>query len=230
MRHRVTPEAYLSRATLRRDASAASLLPLLRPSESGSQHTGHHLVWSLFADTPDRRRDFLWRETPGGTFYLLSARRPMDNHSLFRLDEPKVFAPALAVGDRLRFSLRANPVVRRRDSNGRSAKHDVVMDALRQRAEARQKTRLEAMRERGSAWLAGQGRGAGFDVDEAKLGIDGYQQHRIPRRGTVPMRFSTLDIEGVLQVRDPVLFVNAVLRGFGSAKAYGCGLMLIRRA
>lgn len=160
---------------------------------------------------------------------MLSARKPVDSHDLFRLDEPKVFAPALATGDRLRFSLRANPVVRRRGSNGRSAKHDVVMDALRQRAGARREARLEVMRESGSAWLAGQGRGAGFDVDNV-LDVDGYEQHSISRRGAVPMHFSTLDIGGVLRVRDPSLFLNAILRGFGSAKAYGCGLMLIRRA
>ena len=226
----MTGEAFLSRATLRRDASAASLLPLLRPSESGSQHTGHHLVWSLFADTADRRRDFLWRETTAGTFYVLSARRPMDNHNLFRLDEPKVFAPVLVAGDRLRFSLRANAVVRRAGSDGRSAKHDVVMDALRRRAEARAETRLEVVRERGFAWLTAQGQSAGFDVAAEELQIDGYQQHSIPRRGAAEMRFSTLDIEGVLRVLDPSLLLSAVLRGFGSAKAYGCGLMLIRRA
>ena len=225
----MTPEAYLSRATLRRDASAASLLPLLRPDESDSHHTGHHLVWSLFADSPDRRRDFLWRETTRGTFYVLSARKPITNHTIFRLDEPKVFAPALATGDRLRFSLRANPVVRRRGPDGRSTKHDVVMDALRQRAGDRREARLEVMRESGSAWLAGQGRGAGFDVDRV-LDVDAYEQHSIPRRGALPVRFSTLDIEGVLRVRDPSLFLKAILRGFGSAKAYGCGLMLIRRA
>ena len=226
----MTGETFLSRATLRRDASAASLLPLLRPSESGSQHTGHHLVWSLFADSSDRRRDFLWRETTAGTFYVLSARRPIDNHNIFRLDEPKVFAPALVAGDRLRFSLRANAVVRRAGPNGRSAKHDVVMDALRRSAEARGETRLEVVRERGFAWLAAQGQSAGFDVAKDGLQIDGYQQHSIPRRGALAMRFSTLDIEGVLSVRDPSLLLSAVLRGFGSAKAYGCGLMLIRRA
>ena len=222
-------EAYLSRATLRRDASAASLLPLLQPGEGASRHTGHNLVWSLFADSPDRRRDFLWRETARSTFYLLSERRPVDCHNLFRLDEPKVFAPVLAAGDRLRFSLRANAVVRRMGANGRTAKHDVVMDALRQRDGARRENRQEAMRERGEAWLAEQGRRTGFDV--GNVDIDGYQQHSIPRRGAAePMRFSTLDIEGVLHVRDPRLFLSAVLRGFGSAKAYGCGLMLIRRA
>ena len=226
------PEAYLSRATLRRDASAACLMPLLMPSESGAQHPGHHLVWSLFADSPTRRRDFLWRETSQGTFYILSARRPVDNHKLFRIDEPKVFAPALAEGDRLRFSLRANPVVRKADSCGRSAKHDVVFNALRHHPSGQRAAyRLKMVRERGFAWLTAQGRVAGFSVDERDiLGIDGYQQHQVSRKGGAPMRFSSLDIEGVLSVRDPSALLEAILRGFGAAKAFGCGLMLIRRA
>jgi CRISPR system Cascade subunit CasE len=33
----------------------------------------------------------------------------------------------------------------------------------------------------------------------------------------------------VLEVTEPQAFVAAVLRGFGKAKAFGCGLMLIRR-
>ena len=228
----MVPEAYLSRATLRRDASTAALLPLLMPGESGTQHPGHHLVWSLFADSSTRRRDFLWREAAQGTFYILSARRPVDDHKLFRLDEPKLFAPALAEGDRLRFSLRANPVVRRRDSRGRSAKHDVVFDALRHHpSDERKAKRLEVVRESGFAWLAAQGQLAGFSVEEGDIiTIDGYQPHQVSREGRAPMRFSTLDIEAVLHVRDPSVFLGAVLRGFGSAKAYGCGLMLIRRA
>ena len=69
---------------------------------------------------PDQRRDFLWREMEQrGAFLILSARAPVDRHALFELDEPKSFAPALAAGDRLGFSLRANPVVRRRDPSRR---------------------------------------------------------------------------------------------------------------
>ena len=187
----------------------------------------------MFADSSTRRRDFLWREAAQGTFYILSARRPVDDHKLFRLDEPKLFAPALAEGDRLRFSLRANT---RLYAGGIRAdarpKHDVVFDALRHHpSDERKARRLEVVRESGFAWLAAQGQLAGFSVEEGDIiTIDGYQPHQVSREGKAPMRFSTLDIEGVLHVRDPSVFLDAVLRGFGSAKAYGCGLMLIRRA
>ena len=233
----MTVQLYLSRVRLRRDASVAALAPLLLGdggSGTRTQQPGHHLVWSLFADGPGRRRDFLWREMrQRGTYMILSARLPVDKHSLFEIDEPKPFSPALAAGDRLRFSLRANAVVRRRDpSRSRSARHDVVMDALRalpvgQRAEKRS----DAVRERGLAWLQGQADKAGFSVQPADVAIDGYRQHRIRRNGTASaMSFSSLDFDGILEVSDPDTFLVGVERGFGAAKAYGCGLMLIRRA
>ena len=233
----MTPSLYLCRVRLRRDASLQSLLPLLRGDGSGHgrlQQPGHHLVWSLFADEPDRRRDFLWREMgEPGTFLILSAREPRDRHALFDVDEPKRFAPVLAPGDRLRFSLRANPVVRRRRDGGlRSMKHDVVMDALRTlpRGE-RAGHRLSMIREQGFGWLQRQGAGAGFEARSDDVQIDRYQQHRFGRKGSSrPMEFSTLDYDGLLVVRDPEAFLASIARGFGPAKAYGCGLMLIRRA
>ena len=180
----MTRALYLSRVRLRSDASVAALLPLLLTAdgEKGqSRHPGHHLVWSLFADGPDRHRDFLWREMePRGTFLILSARPPMDRHELFELDEPKPFAPMLAAGDRLRFSMRANPVVRRRDSlRGRSVKHDVVMDALRSFQGTRPEYRQVAIREQGVAWLARQAGKAGFAIQPDEIGIDGYRQHQV---------------------------------------------------
>ena len=44
------------------------------------------------------------------------------------------------------------------------------------------------------------------------------------------MWFSTLDFDGLLEVREPAAILPSIARGFGAAKAYGCGLMLIRRA
>ena len=233
----MTETPYLSRVRLKRDASVRALLPLLL-GEHGSgegrpQHPGHHLVWSLFADGPDRRRDFLWREMERGAFLILSARQPADHHALFEVAEPKPFAPALAAGDRLHFSLRANPVVRRRATpHHRSTRHDVVMDALYAHAAGeRAEHRLAVIREQGFAWLERQARRAGFEVRMDDVGIDGYQQHRVSRKGSgLPMSFSTLDFDGMLVVREPAAFLPAVVRGFGASKAYGCGLMLIRRA
>ncbi len=230
-------ELYLSRVRIKNDASVAALLPLLLPSggEGGqAQHPGHHLVWSLFADGPDRHRDFLWREMEQqGTFLILSARAPVDRHELFEIDEPKPFAPMLTAGDRLRFSLRANPVVRRSDPSRRhSVKHDVVMDALRSRPSGeRAEFRQEVMREQGLGWLKRQAGKAGFTFQPDDVGIDGYRQHHVSRKGrAAAISFATLDFDGILDVRDPTEFLSGIAQGFGAAKAYGCGLMLIRRA
>lgn len=230
----MTPPLYLSRARLRQDAAVKTLLPLLLGDgrSDGPQQPGHHLVWSLFADAPNRRRDFLWREMGRGTFLILSARKPVNRHGLFDVDEPKPFAPVLAAGDRLRFSLRANPVVRRRVAERvRSSKHDVVMDALRARPGGQRAAhRRSAVLEQGFLWLQRQGHRAGFGVRVDDLQIEGYQQHRLGRKRASLMSYSTLEFDGVLEVRDPGALLSGIARGFGAAKAYGCGLMLIRRS
>ena len=226
---------YLTRARLRRDASLAALVPLLMGRSRGSarsDHPGHHLVWYLLADTAERGRDFLWREAGPGTFYILSERHPHDPHDLFDLAEPKRFAPELSAGDWLSFSLRANPVVRRRSPyRAGNVKHDVVMDALRKHPRGeRAPYRLEVAREAGFEWLARQAARAGFVLKRQHVTVDRYEQHRIARDGSAPMSFSTLEFEGVLRVADPEALVFRIRRGFGAAKAYGCGLMLVRRA
>ncbi len=230
----MTDLLYLSRARLRRDASLKALAPLLlspRADGSPTVHPGHHLVWSLFADGSGRRRDFLWREMQTGVFLILSARPPRDPHDLFDLAEPKPFSPVLLAGDRLAFSLHANPVVRRRDpSRGRSTKHDIVMDALRSHpADERARRRLDAIRDQGLAWLERQASKAGFVIGSRDVQVDGYEQRRVARRAGAPMSYSTLDFTGILTVSDPAAFLPALSNGFGAAKAYGCGLMLIRR-
>ena len=227
---------YLSRARIKREASVAALAPLLlgHAGRGGStRQPGHHLVWSLFADDPGRQRDFLWRETDSGVFLILSARLPEDRHGLFEIAEPKPFTPVLEPGVRLKFSLRANPVIRRRDpARRRSVKHDIVMDALRFHPNGeRAGHRFAIVQEQGLAWLDRQGTKAGFTIRSGDVAVDGYDQHRISRTGSASsMLYSTLDFEGVLTVSDPAPLLPAIAHGFGAAKAYGCGLMLIRRA
>ena len=226
---------FFTRVRLKSDASVRSLLPLLLPRGGGGAlgaHRGHHLVWSLFSDSPSRERDFLWREISPGTFYILSARIPVDGHGLFEIAPPKPFGPALRAGDRLSFSLRANPLKRRLDAvRQRTVKHDVVMDALRDVEKGRRAAvRLDAVQNEGAAWLARQGARSGFSVADMPVRADGYQQHRVARTKGAPMSFATLEMEGVLTVTAPDAFIAAVGRGFGGAKGYGCGLMLLKRA
>ena len=59
------------------------------------------------------------------------------------------------------------------------------------------------------------------------LRVDGYRTWRTRRRNNVEL--STLDFEGVLAVNDQRRFLDAILLGIGPAKAFGCGLMLVRR-
>jgi CRISPR system Cascade subunit CasE len=224
----------LARARLRRDRPAQALARVLVPDEPGAQSgAAHALVWSLFADDRDRRRDFLWRQTRPGEFLILAARSPADPHGLFDLDY-KPFAPALHSGQRLRFDLRANPVVSVPKERGRRGKRkDVITHALSQIDPGKRAAmREETTREASAAWLTGKGAAAGFRIDPEELRLDGEEWVRIPRREgrNAALTFLALTFAGVLQVDDPARFLAALLSGFGAAKAYGCGLMLIRRA
>jgi CRISPR system Cascade subunit CasE len=231
-------ELYLSRARLRRDAPVQALAHLLVPRDGAARiSASHHLVWSLFTDGPERRRDFLWREEKPGHFYTLSARPPDDPHRLFDV-EFKPFTPLLDPGDRLGFSLRANPVISRQEAHGtRGKRHDVVMDALRHvpKGEQRPEQRPAIVTAAGAAWLVRQGTAHGF-VPDFTPNVDGYETVRLPREPTdgdkkpKPIMFGILDIAGVLTVRDPPRFLAALATGFGRSRAFGCGLMLIRRA
>lgn len=219
----------LTRARVRRHVPADALRELLLPSDMSQRAgAGHKLVWTLFADAPDRERDFLWRETDAGMFYILSQRAPNDQHGLFELDPSKSFAPVLAAGDRLAFSLRANATVAKPGGPGvRGKRADVVMAAIRDVPPgARAAERAAAVQREGRKWLDTQGARAGFAV--RSLGDTTYRTLNIGRTGPAA-RIGVLDFEGVLEVCDPDVFAAALARGFGRAKAFGCGLMLVRR-
>ena len=125
---------------------------------------------------------------------------------------------------------------------------DVVMDARKKHPPGeRPFDPVLAVQFEGERWLARQAASAGFElargpvdlvgedglleeVERSALRVDGYRLHRLQRKNEVPIRFSTVDFEGVLIVRDPVRFLAKVELGFGPQKAFGCGLMLLRRA
>lgn len=231
---------FFSRARLRQDVPAAALHQLLLPGSHGQRAgAGHRLIWILFADSPDRTRDFLWREGDAGVFYTLSRRPPVDQHGLFVLDPPKEFAPRLVAGDRLAFSLRANATVAKASVPGKRGKpSDVVMAAIKEvPSGARASARADAVRDAGYRWLDAQGRRAGFAIvrrtdggaaEAAPLLRTSYRTMRVDHAGP-RATLGVLDFDGVLEVTNPELLLDGISRGFGRAKAFGCGLMLVRR-
>lgn len=93
---------------LRRDLTPRDIAALGRSDSYGQ----HKMVWDLFSDDPDRKRDFIYRfENVNGlpTYYAVSEREPVDERGLWDIST-KPYSPKIAQGERLAFKLRANPV------------------------------------------------------------------------------------------------------------------------
>ena len=234
---------YLSRARLRagRGEALGSIAPILLPDDA-SRRAGHahRLVWLLFQEQPDAVRDFLWRDDGEGRYLILSPRPPQNRGELFDLDT-KAFEPRLDRGAELRFVLRANPTIARkgalsaddRATRSRGKRVDVVMDELAKLPKGERNSQRDALvQEAGRRWLDEQGARAGFTVQSVEA--SGYTQTNVSDTGRSGRRpratLSIVDFAGMLRVDDAEAFLSKLARGFGSAKAFGCGLMLIRRA
>ena len=199
----------------------------------------HQWLWQLFPAPGGSPRDFLYRrhDIEGmPRYYVVSKRPPQQKNHAWNI-QTQSYEPKLEAGDRLRFDLRANPVVTH-GRDGKSKRHDVVMQ---------EKTRLlheyggtrwqywqgedkpapyDLVRTTCSAWLKVRAIRLGFQINEESLAVDGYQQHAGQKD---QMRFSTVDFSGELSVVDPAAFGMALRDGIGHAKAFGCGLLLVRR-
>ena len=183
------------------------------------------------------RRDFLWRHDGHGRFYTLSSRPPRSS-ALFNPPETKVFDPVFRVGERLQFTLRANATkdraaVSRMEKvarRGKSRRVDVVMDFLwtAPESEKRPEIRSRTAQAAAEAWMTRQGAGKGFEPRVTV--VDGYSTIELGRRRRQGATFGILDLIGEIAVTNPDAFLPAMAAGFGRAKAWGCGLMLIRRA
>lgn len=237
------------------DAQAA-----INAVEGAGAHREHQWLWRFFSDEAAATRDFIFRRIdPGGArahamYYVVSQRPPHAPHPAWRIDT-RTYQPQIDAGRTFFFELRANPVVTR---NGR--RHDVVMDAKTALARAAGHAAWTQMspaaqaavtqqgyafiRQHIAAWLKGTQDEPGFaerhgfalaladDADVSGLHVDGYRRQRLASKDSDDRRawFSSIDLAGTLVVRDPEKFVAALHHGAGHAKAYGCGLLLIRTA
>jgi CRISPR system Cascade subunit CasE len=220
---------YFSRITLRPDAEPDSVV------WCDETYAVHRLVWTLFnSGASVVERDFVFRAELGRVPRILcvSAREPVDPTGIW-IVETKSYDPRLRAGMRLAFSLRANPVVSRPGKDGRSRRHDVVMDAKRQSRETGGDpfSYPEAVQSACSAWLMRRRDRMGAEIDEKSLRCDGYRVLRIRRgKGQGVMTLGTAEIQGHLTVRDPDALREVLFSGLGHGKGFGCGLLMVRRA
>lgn len=221
----------------------------------------HQALWQLFDSDPEASRDFLYRQVieNGRTkYYLLSKRAPIDQSNLWSVDtHSRPFDPKFSEGQRLYFTLRANPVVThktKRDNReaylqkraqrdvkdktkltSKRVRHDVVMEEKRRLGyqelpKSERPPEHQIVQQACSEWLSTRSERLGFGFESQSVIADGYQK-RIgrSRKHQKTIRFSTVDFHGVLTVIDPEKFKQALLDGIGRSKAFGCGLLLVRR-
>jgi CRISPR system Cascade subunit CasE len=236
-------EVFFSRLTLRRESAAvAPLIRTFAPDDAGeAMDVTHRLLWTTMSpEIRDARKGtstFLWRATDKDIFYVLGPRPTVDQ-PFFHV-ETRPFAPCFAPGDRLAFDLRANATVSRKGASsgtGRSRGKpvDVAIDRMqREENEGTEKTaravrRFPAAEAGATEWFRAQGERGGFRP--LCIALDRYSAERLPRRNARDGTIGVFDLRGVIEVADPDAFVPKVLTGFGRAKAFGCGLMLLRRA
>jgi len=160
---------YMSR--IRLDPSRLDPAKLSTLLGGGGYHL-HQAIWNLFEKDPGAERDFLYRQEQGDqapTFLLLSKREPADRDGCWKI-ETKPYQPRLQVGDRLGFSVRINPVVARRDENGKQHRHDVIMDRKKALQEAGQKrAQAEVVQAETEQWLAARATRSGFELTDTGL-------------------------------------------------------------
>lgn len=188
----------------------------------------HQWMWRFFPAEAGSVRDHLFRRDDRGTamrFYVVSHREPIAFSDAWTV-QTRPYQPRLTTGDELEFDLRANPVITRA-KEGKHARHDVVMHAKRIAKEGTGAlASLALIRSACTNWLHVQGNKHGFEFDSDELSVEGYAQH-VGKQNR--LRFSTVDFRGRLRVTQPEVFTVMLMKGLGHAKAFGCGLMLVRR-
>ena len=127
-----------------------------------------------------------------------------------------------------------------RDVTRKRIRHDVVMEAKQRMGwkdlpPDERPSLAQLAYEAGSCWLREKEARLGCLIEADRLRVDGHFVHCLKGRRDEKgicrgIALSTLDFEGELSVTDPEIFLPALLNGIGPAKAFGCGLLLVRRA
>ena len=206
----------------------------------------HQLIWKGFPDLPrnSETTPFLYRHDEHSAEHCVlvqSVMRPDWSAIADGTDAPlaqmREFDPSvLKSGTRLRFFVRANPVVRRQGYEDRAdrkhrGRHIAVGSDRTQQAKRLgvPVDTIPTREEQLLAWLQRKGAEGGFDVAYATVGPNHDALVKRPG-GDTPMTFTTVDFDGILVVREPATFAATVANGIGRGKAFGFGLLSVKRA
>lgn len=219
---------YFSKITLKPTANQADYAQMV----CSNTYKEHQVLWKLFDDDPKAKRDFIYRYEPQNNtpaYYIVSSRKPVDSSFLWDI-QTKDYKPVLNTGQQFAFMLRVNPVITKEGK-----RHDVVMHEkhridYKNMDKNKRPTTQELVEKAGRKWLTKRAEQGGFSFNDSSVRIDGYRPNTSGRKkGKKEIRYNTMDFRGILTVTDTDKFTKTLMQGLGKSKAFGCGLMLIRR-
>jgi CRISPR system Cascade subunit CasE len=199
--------------------------PLIREDAARRlDEAGAELLAKVHAPRTDRD-GFLFRIDPsreGAQIIVQSATVPNWAYAFanFRgvlAADPQVreYVPAFASGQRLQFRLEANP----------TRKIDTKSGSDGQRRHGR---RVPVASASCIEWLCRFEADGGFTLDPQAVRLEcGVARARKSSDAEDGVSYASARFDGVLTVADPQVFSRKLLAGFGTAKAYGFGLMSV---
>jgi len=172
----------------------------LRTTDSYEQHQA---IWSLFPDTPERKRDHLFRvegHKSGQVVALLQSSTEPKNSKQADVLQTKPFYLTLATGEYYKFKLVANPTKR--------LKKERNVVEIKEESE-----QIE--------WLQRK-------LEGANVTVTAMESTLIDSKKSFKSRFVTF--EGIMQITDADKIYLAVVMGIGRKKHAGAGLLSLAKA
>ncbi|HHT02549.1 MAG TPA: type I-E CRISPR-associated protein Cas6/Cse3/CasE [Firmicutes bacterium] len=216
---------YLSRVALnkRRQNTMAVL---------ASPHKIHATVESSFPPGFATGVRNLWRlDRLGNNLYLLvlSGAKPDFTHVVEQYGWPNSgqgwetkdytrLLNRIQAGQKWQFRLRANPVHSVKQKTASEEKEDARRGKVYAHTTVQQQER----------WLLERAGKYGFFLKEEWFRVIQRETKRFQRQGET-VTLGTVTFDGILEVTDAPLFQEALIRGIGRAKAYGCGLLTVAK-
>jgi CRISPR-associated protein Cas6/Cse3/CasE subtype I-E len=181
-------------------------LPL---DEKVGVYAAHQMIASL-AEGAGRT---IWRRCPGYAL-VLSTKKLVGCDS-------RAYEPRPEIGRITRFDLLAEvSVARKSEKMDRGRRKDPILE---ERIHDPSKQYAELARTIGFKWIAAQSARCGFEIQQ--LDRSEYEVIEFVRKGK-PIRIGAIRFTGSLKVVEPENFRQAMLKGIGHGKAWGCGLLL----
>lgn len=174
-------------------------LVALKTTDSYEQHQA---IWSLFPDTPDRKRDHLFRvesKNKGQVVVILQSSTEPKTSDLSEVIQSKPFNLNLSTGEYYKFKLVANP-------SKRLSKQRNIIEI---KDEADQ-----------IVWIQRK-------LEGANVTITSMESNLVQSKKSYMSRFVTF--EGILQITDVNKINRAVVMGIGRKKHAGAGLLSLAK-